>query len=117
MNTKLDGIAKCKSAGIIPYTFLDGKLLFLLQKQITRGKTKNYGWNDFGGKKNNLNESLYETACREFSEETNCLFYLNSDKNPDYEEFTSRNNCDYTDFKTKILRLYIEKSIEYFKNY
>lgn len=116
MHKKQDAILTCKSSGIIPYTFLDGKLLFLLQKQITRGKTRNYGWNDFGGKKNNSNESLYETACREFSEETNCLFYLKSNDNPDYNDFTSNNNDEYTDFKTKMLRLYIGESIEYFKN-
>ncbi len=32
--------------------------------------THRYVWSDFGGKREGLNESAEETACREFSEET-----------------------------------------------
>lgn len=75
-----DAINKCKSAGVIPYTIHDGKILFLLQRIILPSNSSIYkkdkGWNDFGGKKNDIFETTYETAAREFSEETSCIFYL-----------------------------------------
>lgn len=71
-----DAINNCRSAGIIPYTIYNGTLYFLLQHVEMPANKKDIGWNDFGGKRINTNESTAETAAREFSEETSCLFYL-----------------------------------------
>ena len=73
-----DAISKCPSAGIIPYTFYNGLLYFLFQRILNPTRKKDYGWNDFGGKKIDNNETTAETAAREFSEETSCLFYFKS---------------------------------------
>jgi len=54
------------AAGILPYTFKDGTLLFLL------GKESN-GWSDFGGFAEH-NETALEAAIKEFSEETRYVF-------------------------------------------
>jgi hypothetical protein len=66
----------CKGGGVIPYTIYQGRLLFLLQKTIDPVTTKNMGWCDFGGKKNEEDLNSIYIACREFMEETSCLFYL-----------------------------------------
>lgn len=79
-----DAMNKCKSAGIIPYTFHNNKLYFLLQHIDLPYRKKDIGWNDFGGKKNN-EETTAETAAREFSEETSCLFYLKENKSEENE--------------------------------
>lgn len=79
-----DAVSNCKSAGIIPYSIHNDTAYFLLQQLINPQRKKDFGWNDFGGKKINPNETTAETASREFSEETSCLFYLkenNSEKN------------------------------------
>ncbi|ANB50752.1 hypothetical protein [Powai lake megavirus] len=75
-NKPYDAINNCKSAGIIPYTIHDGKLLFLFQKAQNPTRKKDAGWNDFGGKQINRTETTAQIASREFSEETSCLFYL-----------------------------------------
>ena len=75
-----DAITNCKSAGVIPYAIHNGKLYFLLQNFVHPIRKKDNGWNDFGGKRAGLLESTAETAAREFSEETSCLFYLNECK-------------------------------------
>lgn len=71
-----DPIKNCKSAGIIPYTFINGEVKFLLQKNINSCRKKDLGWNDFGGKRSKRFDNSIKTASREFSEETSCLFYL-----------------------------------------
>lgn len=71
-----DAVNNCKSAGIIPYTIRDGITYFLFQQAANPPRKKDAGWNDFGGKKGNPSEHTAETAAREFSEETSCLFYL-----------------------------------------
>ncbi len=77
MNFKIyEPCIKCKSAGIIPYTLLDGNIYFLLQKANHPNKYKDNGWDDFGGKQLFAEESPIHTAAREFSEETSCLFFL-----------------------------------------
>lgn len=75
MYNTYDAVQRAKGAGIIPYCILDGQIYFLLQKTTNPHKKKDDGWNDFGGKKNNI-ESTADAAGREFSEETSCLFYL-----------------------------------------
>ena len=50
-------------AGILPYTIKNNKLYFLL------GENEHKGWKDFGGTRDN-NESIINTAKREFMEET-----------------------------------------------
>ncbi|AGF85160.1 hydrolase [Moumouvirus goulette] len=75
-NKPYDAINNCKSAGIIPYTFHNGQLYFLLQRAKNPPRKKDSGWNDFGGKQINPNETTAQIASREFSEETSCLFYL-----------------------------------------
>ncbi|AGC02099.1 NUDIX hydrolase [Acanthamoeba polyphaga moumouvirus] len=75
-NKPYDAINNCKSAGIIPYTFHNGQLYFLFQKAKNPPRKKDSGWNDFGGKQINPNETTAQIASREFSEETSCLFYL-----------------------------------------
>jgi hypothetical protein len=69
-----------KSAGIIPYTQHNGVTMFLLQKIVKGTDNKNaFGWNDFGGKKSKTDANIFETAAREFGEETSCLFYLSEE--------------------------------------
>jgi len=70
-----DAVKNYKSAGIIPYTIHNNKVYFLLQININSNK-RDSGWNDFGGKRNNQNETTASIAAREFNEETSCLFYL-----------------------------------------
>lgn len=84
-----DAMNKCKSAGIIPYAFHNNKLYFLLQHINAPYRKKDIGWNDFGGKKNNEDETTAETAAREFSEETSCLFYLKENKSKENEHIYS----------------------------
>lgn len=75
-----DAINNCKSAGVIPYCIHHDTIYFLFQQSNNPLKRKDGGWNDFGGKRSGETESTAETAAREFSEETSCLFYLR-DKN------------------------------------
>ena len=103
-----DAISNCKSAGVIPYAIHNGELYFLLQQTNNPLKKKDSGWNDFGGKRVNLEESTAETAAREFSEETSCLFYLR-EKNDDnskvlYERLKDNESLEYDDETVKILR-------------
>jgi hypothetical protein len=67
---------EAKGAGVIPYTYKDGELLLLFQRYIYPRNTKNSGWNDFGGKKEEEDLDAISIASREFSEENACLFYL-----------------------------------------
>jgi hypothetical protein len=84
-------IDNCRSAGIIPYSFItnnltgETKLYFLFQKMENPIKKKDIGWNDFGGKQDN-NETTPETAAREFSEETSCLFFLKETRKNDHDD-------------------------------
>jgi hypothetical protein len=81
---KYDVLNNAQGAGIIPYTYRDDELMFLFQKTIFPDTTKNRGWNDFGGKRDDkLDVDSKQTACREFSEETSCLFYLKEHNNTD----------------------------------
>lgn len=113
-----NAIANCKSAGIIPYTIHNDQLYFLLQKEVSPISKKNSGWNDFGGKKLYLNENTADTAAREFSEETNCLFYLNEHKSVKndayYNLFKDNNELKYDDHTIAKIKKIIPKSQEYF---
>lgn len=114
-----DAISNCKSAGIIPYTIHKGTVYFLLQKNMNENKKKNYGWNDFGGKRSDPSESTADTAAREFNEETSCLFYfkeLNTDKSNNYYNLlkNNNNNTDYPDESIKILKSQIPLAKSYF---
>ena len=53
------------AAGILPYTLVNGKVYFLLGKDIRDG-----AWSDFGGKSEPDDVHVVDTACREFFEET-----------------------------------------------
>lgn len=64
-----------RGAGIIPYTFHDNKLKFLFQKYLTKTKSRDRKWKDFGGS-SEPNEDPLMTAVREFVEETNAIFYI-----------------------------------------
>ena len=113
-----DAVNNCKSAGIIPYTFFNGKLYFLLQKAKNPFRKKDFGWNDFGGKKITPNESTADTAAREFSEETSCLFYLAEQKNDislNYFNLLKNNeNLSYNENCINILKNIIPLSQKYF---
>ena len=73
---KYDPINNCKSAGVIPYTIINNTVYFLFQCADNPIRKKDSGWNDFGGKRIDPNDTTAETAAREFSEETSCLFYF-----------------------------------------
>lgn len=113
-----DAINNCKSAGIIPYVVRDGIVYFLFQQIKYPTRKNEYGWNDFGGKKINSMESTAETAAREFSEETSCLFYLmeKSDKDFKIKYNLLKNNKDlyYNDDTIKILKDLIIDSQKYY---
>lgn len=87
---KYNAILRSKGSGIIPYAIVNDIVYFLLQHADIPCKKKEFGWNDFGGKQNNPNESTYEVAAREFSEETSCLFYLKENSNPQNDNLYGR---------------------------
>lgn len=64
---------QCRAGGILPYTIVNNKLWFLLQKSGTKKKL----YSDFGGKREEDDKNIMYTAAREFSEETNGIFYYN----------------------------------------
>jgi 8-oxo-dGTP pyrophosphatase MutT (NUDIX family) len=80
-----------RSAGVIPYTYIDGVLHFLLQKEDVPHMKKAKGWNDFGGKPEKTDKNSMETAVREFNEETGCLFYLKETDNILYNQLKQDN--------------------------
>ena len=78
------------------------------------------GWNDFGGKSMD-NEDTYETAAREFSEETSCLFYLNEnefEENRDQKYSLLKDNLElaYNDDTVDLLLELLPKSQQYYVN-
>jgi hypothetical protein len=115
--TKYDPVNKCKSGGIIPWTYHNGELLFLFQKINNPVKIKNSGWNDFGGSRDNENELSYQIAAREFCEETSCLFYLKEiNDNATYDKFKNRPDMDYNkETITKLMQTY-PSAINYYSN-
>lgn len=115
-----DAIGKCKSAGIIPYTIYNGETLFLFQKINNPVKKKDGGWNDFGGKKINSIETTIETASREFSEETSCLFYLKEFQDNEscrlYDLLKDNKMLEYDDHVIISLKDLIPKSQHFFSD-
>lgn len=115
-----DPINNCKSAGIIPYAIHNQTLYFLFQRSKNPGKKKDAGWNDFGGKRISLAETTAETASREFSEETSCLFYLRDqidDLSKKYYELLKDNkNLYYDESTVDILKSIIPLSQKYFND-
>jgi 8-oxo-dGTP pyrophosphatase MutT (NUDIX family) len=113
-----DAVSNCKSAGVIPYAIHNDTVYFLFQQTINPQRKKDSGWNDFGGKKIDPNESTAETAAREFSEETSCLFYLkeknNENSKKNYEILKDNSNLHYSEDTIKILKgLIIESQKHY----
>ena len=80
-----DPVSNCRSAGVIPYTIHNGKILFLFQLPVDPIKKKDEGLNDFGGKRIEDIETTAKIAAREFSEETSCLFYLKEKEQSDIQ--------------------------------
>lgn len=115
---KYDPMNKCKSAGIIPYTLMNGKIYFLFQIAIDPIRKKNIGWNDFGGKHNNDSDSTAITAAREFSEETSCLFYLKelntNETNQIYDLLKNNDKLIYDDNTVEILKKILPLSQDFF---
>lgn len=116
-------IERCKSSGVIPYTIHQGQLMFLFQRLDDPIRKKDSGWNDFGGKRivyydepkgvYTIEESV-QTAAREFSEETSCLFYANDHELfSEYRMLVDRPNLDYGEKEVKVLTEMIAKSAEY----
>ena len=64
----------CRAGGILPYTIINNKLYFLLQKSDFKRNL----FSDFGGKREDDDLNIMYTAAREFSEETNGLFFSNN---------------------------------------
>ena len=98
-----DAMNNCKSAGIIPYAIHQGTVYFLFQQTINPVRRKDSGWNDFGGKRNSIEESTADAAAREFSEETSCLFYLkekNDTKSNEIYPILKHNDALYYDEET-----------------
>ena len=59
------------NAGVTPYACVDGQARVLLAFDSAWGRR---GWAPFGGGPKNSKEPVYETAAREFHEESNCAF-------------------------------------------
>lgn len=114
-----DAISNCKSAGVIPYTIYNDTVYFLFQQLVNPPRKKDFGWNDFGGKKIPADETTIETASREFSEETSCLFYLkenDSDENSKLYNILKDNSYLYYDKRTvQILKNLITESQKFYK--
>lgn len=101
-----NAINNCKSAGITPYALHKGTVYFLFQKTNNPVRRKDSGWNDFGGKRNGKTETTIETAAREFSEETSCLFYLKEKNDPESRnayQLLKHNDALFYDEETIIL--------------
>lgn len=113
-----NAINNCRSAGIIPYCIHENKLYFLLQQTKHPVKKKLMGWNDFGGKQIDKWESTANTAAREFSEETSCLFYLNENKNEKHDEYynmlKNNNSVNYNDDHATVLKQLIPESQKFY---
>ena len=118
-----NAMANSKGSGVIPYTITsDGVLLFLLQEADNPLRKKDAGWNDFGGKKDEEdNEDTISTACREFSEETSCLFYLKENEgtttiNPKhYGMLIDTKQLSYSDESVEVLRKLIPQSQKFYE--
>lgn len=112
-----NAVQKAKGSGIIPYSIVDGKIYFLLQKTDSPCKKKDSGWNDFGGKKNK-SEHTVMTAAREFSEETSCLFYLkeidDKESNLLYEKLKDNPTLSYDEESIEKLKKTIDISEQFF---
>ena len=66
----------CKAGGILPYTIINNNVYFLLQKQFNKKTTNKQSlYSDFGGKREKTDPNIRYTAAREFSEETNGIFF------------------------------------------
>lgn len=115
-----DAINNCKSAGVIPYTIHNGTLYFLFQRANHPIRKKDHGWNDFGGKKHDPSETTMETAAREFSEETSCLFYLKeqNDEKSDilYDQLKDNNKLYYDENTINFLKKSILLSQKFYAN-
>jgi hypothetical protein len=115
-----DPVANCKSAGIIPYTIHNDTLYFLFQKADNPSRKKDAGWNDFGGKQLDPKETTIDVAAREFSEETNCLFYLkeniNTNSNKLYELLKNNENLFYDENAVDQLKKLIPESQKFYVN-
>lgn len=113
-----DAVNNCKSAGIIPYAIYNGTVYFLFQQADNPIRKKDSGWNDFGGKKIDQNESTAETAAREFSEETSCLFYLKEQNDETslklFNILKDNKNLYYNDESVEELKKLIPVSQKYF---
>lgn len=120
---KFDPVNNAMGAGIIPWTYHEGKLLFLLQ--IRDDQTiKDKGFNDFGGKKDSKNEKPFEIAAREFVEETECLFYLQEKIKDEpsnyfwriiYTNLKNNNKTNYSPEELGLLRQIMTEATAYFK--
>ena len=75
----LSGLAQAQdspanvNAGVLPFACQNGEAVYLLAYDPN---PKRLGWGNFGGGPNH-NELAYQTALREFREETNCTFNIN----------------------------------------
>lgn len=112
-----DAINNCRSAGIIPYAFNEGILYFLFQRIDIPKRKKDGGWNDFGGKAEPY-ETTMETAAREFSEETSCLFYVVENSghtiDPLYNILKNNELLQYDDYAIDQLKKLIPKSTTHY---
>jgi|SRR5271154_366982 len=112
-----DAINNCRSAGIIPYAFNESILYFLFQRIDIPKRKKDGGWNDFGGKAEPY-ETTMETAAREFSEETSCLFYIVENSgdtiDPLYHILKNNELLQYDDSAVDQLKKIIPKSKTYY---
>jgi hypothetical protein len=113
-----DAMSNCKSAGVIPYTIHNDTLYFLLQQVRNPSVKKDLGWNDFGGKMITSDKNTADTAAREFSEETSCLFYVKEIKelNNLYSILKDNDNLMYSDDTIKILKQLIPSSQKYYSD-
>lgn len=113
-----NAVDNCRSAGIIPYCIKDGEIYFLFQNEVDPHKKKDFGLNDFGGKRSDSYETTAQTAAREFSEETSCLFYLqelNNSKSATYYNILKDNPQLYYDTSAvNLLKNLIIESQKYY---
>jgi len=95
--------------------------MFLFQQADKPLRKKDSGWNDFGGKKDDEDgEDTISTACREFSEETSCLFYLRENKSDinenNYEMLKDGVNLEYDTETVQVLLDLIPYAKRFYEN-
>jgi hypothetical protein len=94
-----------KASGILIKTKINDKQYYFMSFEKKRGL-----WGDIGGKRDNKDKSILETAIREFNEETNNLFFL------DNNDLLAKTSHLIREYCIKEIKIYHSKYLIYLLN-